>query len=246
MGRSRAPVNSPPVVPSSGLALVEVVCLLDTFPALSGLTLSVGPGEIVAVEGPNGAGKTTLLRACAGLAPISGGSATVCGIDVRSDPRSVRRTVGYLGHRSLLYEDLTVEDNVRFAVESSRIPGSPIEHVRHALDAVGIDRRVARLALHSCSAGQRRRTALATVVARQPKVWLLDEPHASLDPDARDALDSLLRDAAASGATVLVVSHDPDRASSFATRRVVVAGGYVTNSQLVGAGPRSAEVTRGS
>ncbi len=225
------------MVPPSGLALVEVVCLLGTFPALSGLTLTVNPGEIVAVEGPNGAGKTTLLRACAGLIPISSGSAVVCGIDVRKNPRAVRRTVGYLGHRSLLYDDLTVEDNIRFAVESSRIPGAISEHVRQALTTVGIEPRVAKLPLHSCSAGQRRRTALATVVARNPRIWLLDEPHASLDPEAKDALDALLRNAAAGGAAVMVVSHDPDRAESFATRRVVVAGGFVTVSEPVSTVP---------
>ena len=212
-----------------------MVCLLGNFPALSGLSLNVDAAELLVVEGPNGAGKTTLLRVCAGLQPVVSGSARVCGFDVRLDPRGVRRHVGYLGHRSLLYDDLTVEDNVMFALQISRSSkrgsGSRShdlqQTVANALASVGIDQRVAKLALHACSAGQRRRTALAAVVARQPRLWLLDEPHSGLDSDAKEALDDLLKTAVNNGATVIVVSHDQERVKRFATRSVTVAGGHV-------------------
>ncbi len=206
--------------------MVNVVCLLGSFPALSGLSLAVSEEEIVAVLGPNGAGKSTLLRACAGLQPISAGNAIICGVDIRRNPRLVRQRVGYLGHRSLLYDDLTVEDNVTFAVRAS---GGDRSAVKPAMDSVGIMDRVAALPLHACSAGQRRRAALATVIARKPKLWLLDEPHSSLDAEASDHLDEILRSAADQGATIIVVSHDHDRASSLATRVVTIAGGYVVN-----------------
>ncbi|HEX2575822.1 MAG TPA: ATP-binding cassette domain-containing protein, partial [Aquihabitans sp.] len=82
------------------------VCLLGRFPALAGVDLDVGAGEIVLLQGPNGAGKTTVLRACAGLVPVAEGHATVLGVDLRADRRAVRHRVGLLGHASGLYEDL--------------------------------------------------------------------------------------------------------------------------------------------
>lgn len=234
--RCRAPVNFASVGPTAGLELADVVCLLGRFPALSGLTMSVAAGEIVGVEGPNGAGKTTFIRACAGLQPITAGSATVCGIDVRRNPRAVRRSVGYLGHRSLLYDDLTVEDNVRFAVQANRGDAGA---VRSALRSVGIDHRVAGLALHACSAGQRRRTALAAVVARNPDLWLLDEPYAGLDAESSEMLDSLLSSAADAGAAVVVVSHDHAHVQRFATRVVTIAGGHAVDPGPRASGSRS-------
>ncbi len=106
--------------------LRSVVALLGRFPALAGADLDVEPGEIVLVQGANGAGKTTLLRACAGLVPVAAGEATVLGHDLRRDRRSVRKQVGLLGHTGFLYDDLTVEENVRFA---ARAAGLDIEEL---------------------------------------------------------------------------------------------------------------------
>src|SRR5438067_13436262 len=95
------------------------VALLGRFPALAGVDLDVSAGEIVLLEGPNGAGKTSFLRACAGLLPVVDGQAHVLGHDLRVDRRSLRRSVGLLGHATFLYDDLTVIDNVRFPVKAS-------------------------------------------------------------------------------------------------------------------------------
>src|SRR5438132_13080502 len=100
-----------PILMDAVVHLRAAVCLLGRFPALAGVDLDVGAGEVVLVRGPNGAGKTTLLRACAGLVPISAGDAEVLGCDLRRDRRSVRRRVGLLGHAAFLYDDLTVEEN---------------------------------------------------------------------------------------------------------------------------------------
>src|SRR5450432_2627328 len=94
--------------------LVDVVAVLDRFPALAGATLTVRRGEIVLLQGPNGAGKTSLLRLCAGLLPLARGEATVLGCDLRTNREGVRRRVGLLGHANGLYADLTVAENVRF------------------------------------------------------------------------------------------------------------------------------------
>ena len=198
------------------------VCLLGRFPALAGVDLDVEPGEIVLVQGPNGAGKTTVLRACAGLVPVVDGEASVLGVDLRTDPRAVRHRVGLLGHAGGLYDDLTVADNVTFWARAGR---SRRADVQAAMARLGLDGRLADVAVARLSAGQRRRTALAVLLARRPELWLLDEPHAALDQEGRDLVDSLMQDAVAAGATVLFASHELDRAAMVAHRTVTIAGG---------------------
>jgi energy-coupling factor transporter ATP-binding protein EcfA2 len=107
-----------------------------------------------------------------------------------------------------------------------------------------LDGRLAGVQVARLSAGQRRRVAIATLVARRPELWLLDEPHAGLDQAGRGVLDRLVTDAAASGATILVASHDLDRATRVATRVVMVAGGAVTASERVLAPDSVATATR--
>jgi heme ABC exporter ATP-binding subunit CcmA len=200
------------------------VTLLGRFPALAGIDLDVAAGEIVLLRGPNGAGKTTLLRLCAGLLPLTRGTGLVLGHDLadRREARALRRQVGLLGHTTGLYEDLTVADNVRFW---GRAAGAPPADIATALHACGLDGRLAAVPVARLSAGQRRRTSLACVMARRPELWLLDEPHAGLDHDGRDLLDGLVRRAVADGATVLLSSHELDRAEALAHRIVAIAGG---------------------
>ncbi|MET0728698.1 MAG: heme ABC exporter ATP-binding protein CcmA [Acidimicrobiales bacterium] len=208
-----------PVVHLSG-----AVTLLGRFPALAGIDLNVTAGEIVLLRGPNGAGKTTLLRLCAGLLPVARGEATVLGHDLR-DRRQVRalhRRIGLLGHTTGLYDELTVADNVRFW---GRAAGAPTADVDGALEACGLDGRLSSLAVARLSAGQRRRTSLACVLARRPELWLLDEPHAGLDQEGRDLLDDLVTRAVTAGATVIMASHERDRAGALARRVVTIVGG---------------------
>ena len=205
------------------------VCLLGRFPALAGVDLDVGAGEIVLLQGPNGAGKTTVLRACAGLVPVTDGQASVLGVDLRADRRAVRHRVGLLGHASGLYEDLTVADNVRFWARASRARRSDADA---AMARLGLDGRLRDVVVARLSAGQRRRTALAVLVARRPELWLLDEPHAALDQDGRDLVDSRMAAAVDAGASVLFASHELDRALTVAHRTVTIAGGTVTRGGL--------------
>jgi heme ABC exporter ATP-binding subunit CcmA len=220
--------------------LSRAVVLLGRFPALAGADLLVERGEIVHLSGPNGAGKSTLLRACAGLLRVVEGEAEVLGHDLTRERRRLRRDVGLLGHDSFLYEELTVLDNLRFAV---RAAGAPTTSVEPALARLGLDNRLADVVVGRLSAGQRRRAALAVLVARGPELWLLDEPHAGLDAAGRDLVDDLAREAAAGGTTVLFASHELDRAAGLAQRQLTVVGGQVHETQpfaspapLVGAG----------
>ena len=204
------------------IRLRSAVALLGRFPALAGVDLDVQRGEIVLVQGPNGAGKTSLLRACAGLLPVVAGEAEVLGHDLRRDRRGVRRQVGLLGHTGFLYDDLTVEDNVRFAV---RAAAGDVSRIEPTLTRLGLTGRLRTTAVGRLSTGQRRRTALAAVVARDPMLWLLDEPHAGLDAAARDLLDGLVREAVERGATVVLASHETERAHALADRVAHLAGG---------------------
>ncbi len=202
--------------------LNEVVVLLGRFPALAGANLVVEAGQGVLLQGANGAGKSTLLRLCAGLLRPESGSAKVLDFDLATDRRSVRPRVGYVGHASMLYDDLTVAENLRFWAKAA---GVDEDQERAAAQRMGIDARLYDVPVRSLSAGQRRRTALAVAAARRPQLWLLDEPHAGLDQGGRDIVDQLILDAAAAGGAVLVASHELDRVKPVVDRFITVTGG---------------------
>jgi len=206
------------------IELNDVVAVLGQFPALAGANLRVSRGEIVLLQGPNGAGKTSILRVCAGLLPIERGSGRVLGIDLVAQRDEVRSRVGLLGHSNGLYLDLTVEQNIRFW--ASMVNATEEEIVR-AMSLMRIDGRLSSVKAARLSAGQRRRCALASLIVRRAEIWLLDEPHAGLDAQGRDELDSVLRHAVSAGATIVLASHEMERASALATRVVTVDGGGV-------------------
>lgn len=204
--------------------LSSAVAVLGQFPVLAGADLLVERGEIVLLQGPNGAGKTSLLRLCAGLMPLARGDATILGHDLRTERDAIRRRVGLLGHANGLYADLTVSENVRFWGSTV---GATATEIGAAIERMGLAQRLSAVQVAKLSAGQRRRTALACLIARRAELWLLDEPHAGLDATGRDELDDTLRTATASGATVLVASHELERAGALATRIVEIVGGQV-------------------
>lgn len=217
--------------PPPAVHLRAAVALLGEFPALAGLDLDVAAGEVVVLRGANGAGKTTLLRACAGLVPVTDGTALVLGVDLRADPRVVRTRVGLLGHGAGLYDELTVAENVRFW---GRASGAPADRVDGALDRFGLAGRLADVAASRLSAGQRRRAALAALVVRRPELWLLDEPHAALDAPGRRLVDDLVREAAEAGAAVLLATHELERAHDLDARVVTLGGGVVVADEPAG------------
>lgn len=204
----------------------NVIVISGNFPILTGLDFEAGPGEIILVKGRNGAGKTSFLRAVAGLLSISRGTASVLGVDIVANPADVRHRVGLLGHESFLYQDLTARENVNFVLRATRSDASKVDS---ALESVGLQGRLADLRISKMSAGQRKKVALAALLARDPELWLLDEPHASLDSWTRGVLDSTLNSKVESGATVLVVSHESHHGSLIPSRIVELGGGKVIN-----------------
>ena len=198
------------------VSLRSAVVLLGRFPALSGADLSVERGEIVAVRGANGAGKTTLLRLCAGLVRLYQGEGTVLGSDLagtRADG-AWRSRVGFLGHETRLYGDLTAKENVEFARalcglgrRAGREVGAEAA-AEAALEQLELPARLHCERVSRLSAGQQRRVAFACVMVRRPELWLLDEPHASLDAEGRKCIDAIISEVASAGAAVIVVTHE--------------------------------------
>jgi heme ABC exporter ATP-binding subunit CcmA len=215
------------------------VALAGRFPALAGVDLSLDTGEVVVVVGANGAGKTSLLRACAGLLPVTSGEARVLGVDLTTDHTTVRRHVGLLGHAAPLYDELSAAENVRFAVRALGLPTSTADS---ALERLGLVGRLRTTPTGRLSAGQRRRVALAALVARRPALWLLDEPHAGLDASSRSLLGDLIAEAVSDGAAVLLSSHEPALSVPLSDREVTMAGGRTTGEEAGGRRPNLSAV----
>jgi ABC-type multidrug transport system ATPase subunit len=201
--------------------LRSAVCLLGRYPALAGVDLDVVEREVVLLTGANGAGKTTLLRAIAGLVPLRSGTGEVLGHDLTRDRRAPRAMLALVGHDTFCYDDLTVGENLAFATRAS---GGSLPGADAALARTGLERQ--RDVLHGrLSAGQRRRLALALALARAPRLLLLDEPHAGLDAAGRAVVDAVITAAPSEGRTVIVASHEVDRARALADREVVLEAG---------------------
>ena len=211
------------------VSLRSAVALLGRFPALAGIDLDVEAGSVLAVLGPNGAGKTSLLCLLAGLLPLRAGTGTVLGCDLRGDRRALRQQVGLLGHHLALYPDLSATENLAFALRAAR---RPVTDGVGALERVGLVGRLADVPSRTLSAGQQRRMGLAWLLARRPALWLLDEPAAGLDVEARALCEELVGEAARSGATVALTSHDHAAAAGVADHVVHLAGGIVASARV--------------
>ena len=209
------------------ITLRTAVALLGQFPVLAGVDLDVEAGSVVGVLGPNGAGKTSLLLLVAGLLAMRSGSGSVLGCDLAGDRRDLRQQVGLLGHAQALYPELSAIENLSFGLRAMR---RSVGDATPALERVGLTGRLATTPARTLSAGQSRRMGLAWLLARRPALWLLDEPHAGLDVPGRDLCDDVIEEAASGGATVLLTSHDPERAAKVSNQVIQLAGGVVASS----------------
>lgn len=207
---------------------VEVENLSKSFgphTALAGVTLSIGVGEFVTLVGPNGAGKTTLLRILATLLRPTSGTLRIAGLDPARDGSEIRRRIGFLSHRTLLYDDLTAEQNLRFYARLYGLPDASAR-IDELLGRVGLaDRRHDRV--RTFSRGMQQRLAVARAVLHRPSILLLDEPYTGLDPQAAEALSALLRELAGEGCTILLTTHDLERGLAAGDRVVVLSRGRV-------------------
>lgn len=180
--------------------------------AVDRISFSVAPGEVFGLIGPDGAGKTTLLRLLAGILDASGGSATVAGADVRTQPELLRQRIGYMPQTFALYRDLTVGENLHFFAEAYQVPRGEIASRTERLLAFSrLGPFVRKLAEH-LSGGMRQKLALACTLIHEPRLLLLDEPTTGVDPVSRREFWSILYDLNSRGTTVLVATPYMDEA----------------------------------
>ena len=174
------------------------------------VSLRVGRGEIFGFLGPNGSGKTTTIRLMCGLLTPDSGSGTCLGYDIRRQSREIKRRVGYMTQRFSFWEDLSIRENLDFIARVYEMP-SRGEAVDRALEGLGLTARAAQLA-GALSGGWKQRLALAACMLHGPKLLLLDEPTAGVDPSARREFWDELHALAATGISVLVSTHYMDEA----------------------------------
>jgi heme ABC exporter ATP-binding subunit CcmA len=190
---------------------------------LRDLDLTVTAGEAVAVVGPNGAGKTTLLRLLAGLMRPDRGEIRVEGHPLRRDAPAVRRAVGLVSHQSLLYDDLTLVENLTFAARLYGIP-RPAGAARAALEQAGLGPR-ADESPRRLSRGLAQRAAIARALLHRPRLLLLDEPFTALDAAAAERLREELRARLREGLGLVIVTHHLAEVWDVATRIAVLVDG---------------------
>lgn len=195
---------------------------------LRGMDFSVEPGEFVALLGPNGAGKTTFLRILASLSRPTLGVVSIAGYHLPNQAAAVRRRLGVVSHLPLLYGDLTAEENLRFYARMYNLTHVE-KRVTDVLDLVGLSSRRHDL-VRTFSRGMQQRLAIGRAVLHDPEVMLFDEPHTGLDQDACQMLDSVLREVAARGRTVVMTSHDLARVADLASRFDILSRGVIAAS----------------
>ena len=214
------------------MTIIEVTSLQFRFPdgtrALNGIDLRIAKGEFIVLAGRNGSGKTVFMKHLNGLLKPEAGSVTVAGIDTVKDPLKTRKTVGLVFQNpDSQFVGQTVREEVRFGPENLRLSEMDIQNrVDHALQITGLSLKADRRP-HTLSGGEKRRLALAGVLAMEPEVLVLDEPFSGLDLEGtRDVLEGILT-LFHSGHTVIIITHEVEKVLAHADRMVIMAEGKI-------------------
>jgi ABC-2 type transport system ATP-binding protein len=201
------------------------------------VSMTVKTGEIAGFLGPNGSGKTTTIRMVCGLLTPDAGRGSVLGLDILRDSLSIKRQVGYMTQKFSFYEDLSIAENLMFVARLYGLKPAR-DHVMRTLVDLGLESRRDQLA-GKLSGGWKQRLALAACIMHEPKLLLLDEPTAGVDPKARREFWDEIHRLAARGLTVLVSTHYMDEAER--CHRI----NYISYGRLMASGT-VAEVVRGA
>lgn len=209
------------------LAAIETKKLSKVFgtrKAVDNVSISVPQGSFLSIFGPNGAGKTTLLRMLSTLVRPTSGTARLMGLDLKEDPDKARAHIGLISHNSMLYPDLTAEQNLMLYAKLYGLD-DPQARVNELLEAVELKHR--RLdAVRTFSRGMNQRLSIARALVHDPDVVFLDEPYSGLDPHAVEIFDSLI-ESQREGRTFVMVSHDLKKGFAMCTHALVLARGRV-------------------
>lgn len=193
--------------------------------ALKSTTLTIDAGQVVALAGPNGAGKSTLLRILATLSRPTKGRVAIAEIEIPEGAMQARATIGYVGHQTLLYDELTIVENLRYYARLYAIDQVDAR-ITQVAKQVGIDKRL-NDTVRTLSRGYQQRVALARALLHRPKVLLFDEPWTGLDQNSSGVLTSIFEQARQEGATVLFSSHEFERSMTAADRALIMRNGKI-------------------
>ena len=215
--------------------------------AVDGVSFDVAQGEVFGILGPNGAGKTTTLEMIEGMRPIDDGSAIIDGVDVRADPRELKRRIGIQLQASAFFDELTL---VELLDLFGRLYGRAVDPMALLADVELTDK--ARSQVRTLSGGQKQRFSIASALVNEPRVLFLDEPTTGLDPQARRHLWALVRSLQSRGHTVVLTTHYMDEAEELCDRVAIMDAGRIIAldtpqalvDQLVGRGFTKARVER--
>ena len=196
------------MTPSERSVLAEdLVKRFGDFTAVDRINLETRPGEIFGFLGPNGAGKSTTIRMLCGLLRPTAGRASVAGFDVAREPERVREHIGYMSQKFSLYNDLTVEENLRFFGGLYKVPGKILrERMAWTLEMASLEGRERSMTV-TLSGGWKQRLALGCAVLHRPPILFLDEPTSGVDPISRRKFWGLIQQMARDGVTVFVTTH---------------------------------------
>lgn len=198
--------------------------------AVDGMTFSVQPGEILGFLGPNGSGKTTTIRLINGVIEPESGSIRVAGMDTRTQGDAIRARSGVLTETAQLYENLTVEDNLRFFAELYDVEkGSVDRRINELLEQFRLgQKRSAKVG--ALSTGLKKRAAIAKALIHEPELLFLDEPTSGLDPEAAREIIEHIKELNGGRVTVFVCTHNLAEAEHFCTRFVFLDKGRILES----------------
>lgn len=215
-------------------AVIEVRGLVKAYgflPVLKKLDLDVHQGTTVALLGPNGSGKSTLLKLIAGLSKPTDGTIRVGGWDMPKEANAVRAQIGMVSHQSLLYANLTARENLHFFATLYNLKDDELNNrIDSLLEQVGLKKRAGSL-VRTFSRGMQQRLSIARALLHDPHVLLFDEPYTGLDQDAATILDDLLNKAKGEQRTILIATHQLERAANIADRVVILARGTIGYDQ---------------
>ena len=202
-------------------------------PVLRSIDLDVPQGTVLSLLGPNGSGKTTLIRVLSTLTKPDAGEVRIGGASIGRQSARLRRLIGVVGHDPLLYDDLTARENLRFVCRMFDLDRID-ERVQSVSDRMGmapdLDRKIGAM-----SHGMKKRFSIARALLHDPQVLLLDEPETGLDQEALSLLDSVIASRSESGRTVVMTTHNLERAVALGDRMAILASGRVAYDETIDA-----------